>query len=482
MWIYPFFRPPLSFPATELFPEQCWIPGIIVDCIIIFTIWMITCMYLPFLVNNIIGLFAAILTKANLNSSDTSEEDFEISVLIELKIGRLVSGEPDAPCKEWLCFIALQVIWTTAQSAIWAFNGGVLEWDAKPRKCFGVALAWLFRDKAPYAHLPGRDSAATSRTARPVNVGGNVAQDRARAEDKGRASMDEDGFALIPLYHNDRKDKRLLDTLQALLDNTDARHLGQGKDIQRIYGAYDNLQLACAWKIDNPKVKEKYEAGKEYVQKDMDLLRSRGRDVTKVPGLPVKTAQVSSILPLTQGANEAMLLHGTNPSVLEEILSNGLNPRLSGSNAGKAFGEGIYLAEDVGKTDQYVMADSEHGDDIKYNPDSTLHERLYGLRSSRGPQLHPGDVFYVLAVRVVLGYPVRTQEAGRYACEMKDFGFFSKRERVFPKTFKELNYIPDVRPKMHYHSLIAETGVDLHRYREFVVFRDYYVLPEYLIA
>ena len=35
---------------------------------------------------------------------------------------------------------------------------------------------------------------------------------------------------------------------------------------------------------------------------------------------------------------------------------------------------------------------------------------------------------------------------------------------------------------MHYHSLIAETGVDLHRYREFVVFRDYYVLPEYLIA
>ena len=71
----------------------------------------------------------------------------------------------------------------------------------------------------------------------------------------------------------------------------------------------------------------------------------------------------------------------------------------------------------------------------------------------------------MLAVRVVLGYPVRTQEAGRYACEMKDFGFFSKRERVFPKTFKELNYIPDVRPKMHYHSLIAETGVAIARYR-----------------
>ena len=191
---------------------------------------------------------------------------------------------------------------------------------------------------------------------------------------------------------------------------------------------------------------------------------------------------MSGSFSFTQGVNEVMLLHGTNPSVLEEILTNGLNPRLSGSNAGTAFGEGIYLAEDVGKTDQYVMADSEYGDDIKYNPDSTLHERLYGLRSSRGPQLHPGDVFYMLAVRVVLGYPVRTQEAGPKACEMKGLGVSSQRERVFPTTFKELNYIPDVRPKMHYHSLIAETGVYILRYREFVVFRDYYVLPEYLIA
>jgi len=42
--------------------------------------------------------------------------------------------------------------------------------------------------------------------------------------------------------------------------------------------------------------------------------------------------------------------------------------------------------------------------------------------------------------------------------------------------------IPDVRPKMHYHSLIAETGVAIARYREFIVFRDGYVLPEYLVA
>ena len=39
---------------------------------------------------------------------------------------------------------------------------------------------------------------------------------------------------------------------------------------------------------------------------------------------------------------------GTSADVLLSVLSNGLNERFSGSNAGTAFGEGVYLAEDVG--------------------------------------------------------------------------------------------------------------------------------------
>lgn len=107
-------------------------------------------------------------------------------------------------------------------------------------------------------------------------------------------------------------------------------------------------------------------------------------DVTKVPGLPVKTAQVNGSFSFTQGANEVMLLHGTNPSVLEEILTNGLNPRLSGSNAGTAFGEGIYFAEDVGKTDQYVTADSKYGDHI-------THEHPRREAQNALPLAHCGD-------------------------------------------------------------------------------------------
>lgn len=167
---------------------------------------------------------------------DTSEEELGIAI--------------------WLCIIAVLVIWITGT---WAFKGGV--WDAKPR-CFGDALAWLFRDKAPYIKMPG--------------PGPTAPQDRARAEEKARASMDEDGFALIPLDPNDRKDKRPLETLQALLDNTDARHLGQGKDIREKYGAYDRLQLACAWKIDNPKLSDNYEAGKEMCKRTWTCSNAEG--------------------------------------------------------------------------------------------------------------------------------------------------------------------------------------------------------------
>ena len=65
-----------------------------------------------------------------------------------------------------------------------------------------------------------------------------------------------------------------------------------------------------------------------------------------------------------------------------------MNERFSGTGAGTAFGDGVYLAEDAGKTDQYV------GPDSAYDPSSELHKWLY---SETVP--HPEDVLYVLVVR-----------------------------------------------------------------------------------
>jgi hypothetical protein len=287
---------------------------------------------------------------------------------------------------------------------------------------------------------------------------------KGRVEEKAHRALEEDGFALRPLLASDASDASALRSLKALLQTEHPEWLGKGKDVSKKYGPYDSLKLACAWKVDHPKNRKKYTAGVERVQEEIELLRKKGKDVDKVPSLPVRSAAAEGFT-MEAGANEAILLHGTSPDRLFDLLSTGFNERYSGTNAGTAFGDGVYLAEDVGKTDQYVGADSA------YDPSSDLHKRLYG-RTVR----HPGDVFYVLVVRAALGYPVRTQQTGQKATSMDNL------TPIFPKSFRELSPVPDVKPPIIHHSLIAELGKAIVRYREFVLFHSEYVHIEYLIA
>ena len=53
---------------------------------------------------------------------------------------------------------------------------------------------------------------------------------------------------------------------------------------------------------------------------------------------------------------------------------------------------------------------------------------------------------------------------------------------LFPVGFRELATIPNVSPPTNYHSLVAELGLDIVRYREFIVFHGEYVCPQYLLA
>ena len=285
---------------------------------------------------------------------------------------------------------------------------------------------------------------------------------KVRVEEKAHRALEEDGFALRPMLMSDAS---VLRSLEALLQTEHPDWLGKGKDVCKKYGPYDSLKLACAWKVDHPRNLDKYTAGVKRVQEEMDLLKRKGKDVDKVPGLPVRTSGAAKGFTMKAGANEAILLHGTSPERLLELLSTGLNERYSGTNAGTAFGDGIYLAEDVGKTDQYVGADSA------YDPSSELHKRLYG-RTVR----HPGDVFYVLVVRAALGYPVRTQQVGPKATSMENL------TPIFPKSFRELLPVQGVTPPIVHHSLIAELGPAIARYREFVLFHSEYVHIDYVIA
>ena len=286
---------------------------------------------------------------------------------------------------------------------------------------------------------------------------------KVRVHLKAHCALEEDGFALRPLLASDAS---VLHSLEALLKTEHPDWLGKGKDVSEKYGPYDSLKLACAWKVDHPSNQSKYTAGVEKVQQEMDRLKKKGKDVDKVPGLPVRTARAAAEgFTMKAGANEAILLHGTSPDRLLELLSTGFNVNYSGTGAGNIFGDGVYLAEDVGKTDQYVGADSA------YDPSNELHKRLYG-RTVR----HPGDVFYVLVVRAALGFPLRTQQTGKRATSMDNL------IHIFPKSFRELSPVPGVTPAIVHHSLIAELGKAIERYREFVLFHPEYVHIDYVIA
>ena len=289
---------------------------------------------------------------------------------------------------------------------------------------------------------------------------GRPAAESKAAENRAINAIEEDGFALRPV-----SDARLLLSLQALLQTDHREWLGKGRDVSNDYGPYDSLKLACAWKVDHPRNLDKYTGGVKRVQQELELLERRGKNVSYVPGLPVKTARARGFT-LSQACNEVILLHGTNPDRLLNLLSTGLNERFSGTNAGSAFGEGVYCAEDAGKTDQYVSADSTH------DPSSELHKRLYDKTVH-----HPDDVFYVLVLRVALGFPVRTQQMGQRATSMDDG------KPIFPiNTYRELSAVPDVTPSIFHHSLIAELGREIKHYREFVLFHSEYVHIDYVLA
>ena len=102
---------------------------------------------------------------------------------------------------------------------------------------------------------------------------------------------------------------------------------------------------------------------------------------------------------------------------------------------------------------------------------------------------HPGRVFYLLVCRVATGYVVRTQTAHDPDMVSADTG-----ERIFPMlqtprhgpraVTRELAPVAGVEPPVLHHTLLAEDHArgGPFRYREFVVFHNANVYPEYLIA
>ena len=125
---------------------------------------------------------------------------------------------------------------------------------------------------------------------------------------------------------------------------TDGSQLGCGRDHKHKGPPYNRLHLAAAWRIEHHALWDKYAGGRQTVATGLQRVLSAGK-----PRRNVASRLHSAGLQLPGGlqaeAGEEFLLHGTAPSTILSILSNGLNERFSGINAGTAFGDGIYFAE-----------------------------------------------------------------------------------------------------------------------------------------
>ena len=143
------------------------------------------------------------------------------------------------------------------------------------------------------------------------------------------------------------------------LSVTHGAWLGRGRDASQ--GTYDSLRLACAWRIQNPRRSARVEGGTRCMSDELDCLKRKGgvaREVWRdmMTSSTAAALEAQGKLQLRAELNEVLLLHGIPRSKLLTVLANGLNERFSGTHAGAAFGNGAYLAEDLGKADPSTCA------------------------------------------------------------------------------------------------------------------------------
>ena len=206
--------------------------------------------------------------------------------------------------------------------------------------------------------------------------------------------VDDDGTARAPAPATGPSDEErlfrvsgpLLEALKRLLEVSPEgrRELGIGRDctgpIPR--GYYDNLDPVDAWAIRHAERDALYAS-----------FRDQLRASTRTELRPAHAAAVEALVaagarrPLAS-ANEVILLHGTQPEVVLEILKGSLDPNMG---RGGYFGRGTYFAEDPVKINQYVTAD--------LRDDSLLYEKLY----TKDDIVPAGTIHFALVAYAALG-------------------------------------------------------------------------------
>jgi hypothetical protein len=224
---------------------------------------------------------------------------------------------------------------------------------------------------------------------------------------------------------------------------------------------YNALTMFRAWRIENCNLWRRYELEKETIRSQLRQLQTGSVPTVNLkPDFLQACNELNSELDLD--VNEVYLAHGTDPQNIMKIIQNGLNEHFSRG----IFGQGSYLAEDFAKCDQYCTVDKGYVDDGELK---TLHSEIFDE-----PSQHGGNLTYILLCRAMLGYFVCTKDA---------INKISGTGTIWSNQHRELALIEDqTESGFHHHALVAETGVRLKRFREFVLFHGARIYPEYLIA
>jgi len=129
------------------------------------------------------------------------------------------------------------------------------------------------------------------------------------------------------------------------------------------------------------------------------------------------------------GLNEVYLYHGTSPSGAMGISEHGFKMSMAGSNVGTMFGGGAYFAEASSKSDEYGKEDPA------------------GVFAGK---------FAFLLCRVLLGNPFRVTES-------------------------DIPAIDKAMSSGHYQCVLGDREAEVGAFREFVVFEEAQVYPEYVL-
>jgi hypothetical protein len=218
-------------------------------------------------------------------------------------------------------------------------------------------------------------------------------------------------------------DESSITKLQELLDET----FKQKSTRDRTAKMPNRLKIRMCHRIEDARMWIRYFEAKQ----DLEGRSEIGRLEDEFPDNPVKTskwAENSFEGSLSDPINEFLLMHGTSPQGIIGISNDGFRRSLTGTNAGSMFTAGCYLAESCTKADEYAKTDD------------TFYEGLCGL----------------LLCRTACGKYFRVQKPD-------------------DATITALVAAEEI------DSVLGDREAAVGTYREFVVFNERLIYPEYVL-